>query len=57
MNGVASGFDFKAIQDKVSLHLRPWHRSFQFWVRAADIYTGYKVPSLSSSSSFDSSSC
>ncbi|KAH1131354.1 hypothetical protein J1N35_002732 [Gossypium stocksii] len=43
MNALASGFDFKAIQDKVSLHLRPWHRSFQFWVRAADIYTGYKV--------------
>ncbi|KAK8547903.1 hypothetical protein V6N13_123326 [Hibiscus sabdariffa] len=37
------GFDFKDIQDKVSLRLRPWHRSFQFWVRAADIYTGYKV--------------
>nr|KJB08060.1 hypothetical protein B456_001G061200 [Gossypium raimondii] len=43
MNALASGFDFKEIQDKVSLHLRPWHRSFQFWVRAADIYTGYKV--------------
>ncbi|XP_077253039.1 uncharacterized protein LOC143892357 isoform X3 [Tasmannia lanceolata] len=22
---------------------RPWQRSFQFWIRAADIYTGYKV--------------
>ncbi|KAE8717439.1 hypothetical protein F3Y22_tig00110045pilonHSYRG00064 [Hibiscus syriacus] len=43
MNGMASRFDFKEIQDKVSLHLRPWHRSFQFWVRAADIYTGYKA--------------
>ncbi|KAG8484731.1 hypothetical protein CXB51_023625 [Gossypium anomalum] len=43
MNGIASRFDFKDIQEKVSLHLRPWHRSFQFWVRAADIYTGYKV--------------
>lgn len=44
MNGIASRFDFKEIQEKVSLHLRPWHRSFQFWVRTADIYTGYKVP-------------
>ncbi|TYH09024.1 hypothetical protein ES288_A07G062900v1 [Gossypium darwinii] len=43
MNALAFGYDFKEIQDKVSLHLRPWHRSFQFWVRAADIYTGYKV--------------
>ncbi|XVE54533.1 hypothetical protein DITRI_Ditri03aG0089300 [Diplodiscus trichospermus] len=43
MNAVASRFDFTEIQEKVSLHLRPWHRSFQFWVRAADIYTGYKV--------------
>ncbi|XVF11606.1 hypothetical protein REPUB_Repub08aG0041600 [Reevesia pubescens] len=43
MNALASRFDFKEIQEKVSLHLRPWHRSFQFWVRAADIYTGYKV--------------
>ncbi|KAE8663380.1 Kinase superfamily protein isoform 2 [Hibiscus syriacus] len=43
MNALASGFDFKGIQEKVSHSLRPWHRSFQFWVRAADIYTGYKV--------------
>ncbi|KAK8555752.1 hypothetical protein V6N13_069834 [Hibiscus sabdariffa] len=43
MNGIASRFDFKEIQEKVSLHLRPWHRSFQFWARTADIYTGYKV--------------
>ncbi|KAJ9163855.1 hypothetical protein P3X46_023483 [Hevea brasiliensis] len=35
--------DFKDIQDKLSTHFRPFHRSFQFWVRAADIYTGYKV--------------
>ncbi|KAG8638730.1 uncharacterized protein slr0889 [Manihot esculenta] len=35
--------DFKDIQDKLSTHFRPLHRSFQFWVRAADIYTGYKV--------------
>ncbi|KAJ4712514.1 Protein kinase superfamily protein [Melia azedarach] len=35
--------DFKEIQDKFSFQLRPWQRSFQFWVRAADIYAGYKV--------------
>ncbi|KAM7475712.1 hypothetical protein LguiB_022955 [Lonicera macranthoides] len=35
--------DFKEFQDKFSTHFRPWHRSFHFWVRAADIYTGYKV--------------
>uniref|UniRef100_A0A1D1Y177 Putative aarF domain-containing protein kinase 1 n=1 Tax=Anthurium amnicola TaxID=1678845 RepID=A0A1D1Y177_9ARAE len=33
----------QAFQEKLSLQLEPWHRSFQFWVRAADIYTGYKV--------------
>ncbi|KAJ4757731.1 Protein kinase superfamily protein [Rhynchospora pubera] len=26
--------------------LQPWSRSVQFWVRAADIYTGYKVCQL-----------
>ncbi|XP_042498735.1 aarF domain-containing protein kinase 1-like isoform X2 [Macadamia integrifolia] len=31
------------LRDKISSHLRPWHRSFQFWIRAADIYAGYKV--------------
>lgn len=31
-------------QEKVSACFRPWQRSFQFWVRAVDIYTGYKVP-------------
>ncbi|KAK6783947.1 hypothetical protein RDI58_017401 [Solanum bulbocastanum] len=30
-------------QEKVSACFRPWQRSFQFWVRAVDIYTGYKV--------------
>ncbi|CAK9156878.1 unnamed protein product [Ilex paraguariensis] len=35
--------DPKEIQEKLSTHFRPWQRSFQFWVRAADIYTGYKV--------------
>ncbi|KAE8688945.1 Kinase superfamily protein isoform 2 [Hibiscus syriacus] len=43
MNALASGFGFKEIQEKVSHSLRPWHRSFQFWVRAVGIYTGYKV--------------
>ncbi|XP_043706171.1 uncharacterized protein slr0889-like [Telopea speciosissima] len=31
------------LRDKLSAHLRPWNRSFQFWIRAADIYAGYKV--------------
>ena len=35
--------DFKDFQEKLSTHFRPFHRSFQFWVRAVDIYTGYKV--------------
>uniref|UniRef100_A0A6N2K4E0 ABC1 atypical kinase-like domain-containing protein n=1 Tax=Salix viminalis TaxID=40686 RepID=A0A6N2K4E0_SALVM len=35
--------DFKDIQEKLSTQFRPWQRSFQFWVRAADIYSGYKV--------------
>lgn len=35
--------DFKDIQDRLSTHVRPWQRSFQFWVRAIDIYTGYKA--------------
>uniref|UniRef100_A0A2N9FJ19 Protein kinase domain-containing protein n=1 Tax=Fagus sylvatica TaxID=28930 RepID=A0A2N9FJ19_FAGSY len=35
--------DFKDIQEKLSTNFRPWQRSFQFWVRAVDIYTGYKV--------------
>ncbi|KAK7330591.1 hypothetical protein VNO77_24787 [Canavalia gladiata] len=35
--------DFNGIKEKVSFQLRPWQRSFQFWVRAIDIYTGYKV--------------
>ncbi|BAB09452.1 unnamed protein product [Arabidopsis thaliana] len=37
------GFDFKEIQEKISDSFRPWQRSFQFWVRATNIYTGYKV--------------
>jgi aarF domain-containing kinase len=35
--------DFKEIQEKLSDGFRPWQRSFQFWARATDIYTGYKV--------------
>ncbi|TXG51328.1 hypothetical protein EZV62_023852 [Acer yangbiense] len=35
--------DFKEIQDKLSSRFRPLQRSFQFWVRVTDIYTGYKV--------------
>ncbi|KAJ9559580.1 hypothetical protein OSB04_004740 [Centaurea solstitialis] len=35
--------DFKEIQEKLSTGFTPWQRSFQFWVRALDIYTGYKV--------------
>ncbi|WZZ41207.1 hypothetical protein YC2023_037466 [Brassica napus] len=40
------GFDFKEIQEKISNSFRPWPRSFQFWVRATNIYTGYKVPTV-----------
>ncbi|MCD7448064.1 hypothetical protein HAX54_037766 [Datura stramonium] len=36
-------FDTKDFQEKLSVCFRPWQRSFQFWVRAVDIYTGYKV--------------
>ncbi|XP_062170685.1 protein ACTIVITY OF BC1 COMPLEX KINASE 7, chloroplastic isoform X2 [Alnus glutinosa] len=35
--------DFNDIQEKFSHHVRPWQRSLQFWVRAVDIYSGYKV--------------
>lgn len=38
--------DFKEIQEKLSDGFRPWQRSFQFWARASDIYTGYKVSFL-----------
>lgn len=41
-----SGFDFKEIQEKISESFRPWQRSFQFWVQATNIYTGYKVSLL-----------
>ncbi|KAG5537125.1 hypothetical protein RHGRI_024528 [Rhododendron griersonianum] len=34
--------DLREFQDKLSTHFRPFQRSFQFWVRAADIYSGYK---------------
>ncbi|KAJ9568241.1 hypothetical protein OSB04_004207 [Centaurea solstitialis] len=35
--------DLKELQENLSTNFRPWQRSFQFWARAADIYTGYKV--------------
>ncbi|CAH1419119.1 unnamed protein product [Lactuca virosa] len=35
--------DFTEFQEKFSTGVRPWQRSFQFWARAVDIYTGYKV--------------
>ncbi|XP_060172222.1 uncharacterized protein LOC132603261 isoform X1 [Lycium barbarum] len=35
--------DTTDFQEKLSSCFRPWQRSFQFWVRAVDIYTGYKV--------------
>ncbi|XP_062207826.1 uncharacterized protein LOC133909421 [Phragmites australis] len=34
------------MRDRLSDHIRPWSRSAQFWVRAADIYTSYKVCQL-----------
>ncbi|KAK1266223.1 putative ABC1 protein [Acorus gramineus] len=34
------------LQQSLSSHLRSFHRSFQFWVRAVDIYTTYKVCQL-----------
>ncbi|AQK98918.1 Protein kinase [Zea mays] len=34
------------LRDRISDRLRPWSRSAQFWVRAADIYTSYKVCQL-----------
>ncbi|KVI06224.1 hypothetical protein Ccrd_015435 [Cynara cardunculus var. scolymus] len=36
-------FDLKQLHENLSTHSTPWQRSFQFWARAADIYTGYKV--------------
>ncbi|KAG8379408.1 hypothetical protein BUALT_Bualt07G0085400 [Buddleja alternifolia] len=35
--------DLREFQDNLSTQFRPWQRSFQFWVRAVNIYTGYKV--------------
>ncbi|XP_030542145.1 uncharacterized protein slr0889 [Rhodamnia argentea] len=43
MLGKMPPFDLRSIQENLSTQLRPWHRSFQFWVRAVDIYTDYKV--------------
>ncbi|XP_057970414.1 uncharacterized protein LOC131159481 isoform X2 [Malania oleifera] len=36
-------------RERLSTQFRPWHRSFQFWIRAVDIYTGYKVLQLQAS--------
>ncbi|KAG1358899.1 putative aarF domain-containing protein kinase 1-like [Cocos nucifera] len=33
----------REFQESLIAHLAPWHRSFQFWIRAAEIYTTYKV--------------
>ncbi|XP_057460085.1 uncharacterized protein LOC130750504 isoform X3 [Actinidia eriantha] len=35
--------DLKEFQEKLSTHFRPLQRSCQFWVRATNIYTGYKA--------------
>ncbi|KAL4591945.1 hypothetical protein LXL04_004921 [Taraxacum kok-saghyz] len=35
--------DFTEFQEKFSTSFRPWQCSVQFWVRAVDIYNGYKV--------------
>ncbi|OEL25363.1 hypothetical protein BAE44_0013619 [Dichanthelium oligosanthes] len=34
------------LRDRISDRLRPWSRSAQFWIRATDIYTSYKVCQL-----------
>ncbi|TKW18287.2 hypothetical protein SEVIR_5G423900v4 [Setaria viridis] len=34
------------LRERISDRLHPWSRSAQFWVRAADIYTSYKVCQL-----------
>lgn len=39
-------FDFNEFSEKVSTNFQPWQRSFQFWIRTVDIYTGYKVVQL-----------
>ncbi|KAK6924724.1 ABC1 atypical kinase-like domain [Dillenia turbinata] len=36
-------FDLNEFKENLQTQFRPWQRSFQFWVRAVDIYTGYKV--------------
>ncbi|XP_073004096.1 uncharacterized protein [Typha latifolia] len=33
-------------QERIATRITPWNRSFQFWVRAVDIYTGYKICQL-----------
>ncbi|GAB2221324.1 hypothetical protein Droror1_Dr00012499 [Drosera rotundifolia] len=36
-------FDFDGFRENLSTRILPFQRSVQFWVRTADIYTGYKV--------------
>ncbi|KMZ61904.1 ABC1 protein kinase [Zostera marina] len=36
----------QSIHDTLSFRLEPWNRSFQFWFRVADIYSGYKMCQL-----------
>ncbi|XP_038684417.1 aarF domain-containing protein kinase 1 isoform X2 [Tripterygium wilfordii] len=35
--------DLKDLQEKLSIQFRPLQRSFEFWLRTADIYAGYKA--------------
>ncbi|KAK7282006.1 hypothetical protein RIF29_10465 [Crotalaria pallida] len=42
-NTMLAPLDLNNVKQKFSSQLHPWQRSFQFWVRVADIYTGYKV--------------
>uniref|UniRef100_A0A6V7QWG7 Protein kinase domain-containing protein n=1 Tax=Ananas comosus var. bracteatus TaxID=296719 RepID=A0A6V7QWG7_ANACO len=41
-----ASWDLRELPQKLSAHLTPWSRSIQFWVRAADIYSGYKACQL-----------
>ncbi|XP_058093783.1 uncharacterized protein LOC131239891 [Magnolia sinica] len=36
-------FQFQDLNEKLSTTFRPWQRSCQFWLRATDIYAGYKI--------------
>ncbi|KAG0497333.1 hypothetical protein HPP92_002024 [Vanilla planifolia] len=43
---MSSSPGFQYLQEKFTERWKPFDRSFQFWVRAADIYAGYKVCQL-----------